>query len=92
MTTEDRVLYYISSVRKRLGVNWKYYMNGRCYDFYFKLLGKFANALCYYNDDHIITKIEDKYYDITGEVKKTNHLLVDGKHYSHIQLRGKFNT
>ena len=44
MTTEDRVLYFITSVKKRVGNNYKHYLNGGCYDFYFKLLGKFANA------------------------------------------------
>jgi len=90
MNTEDRVLYFIASIRKRTGIT--YYLNGHCYDFYFKLLGKFANAICYYDNDHVITKIGDKYYDITGEVERTNHLPVDGKHYSHTQLKGKFNT
>jgi len=88
MTTDDRVLYFIRSVRKRTGIS--YYLNGKCYNFYFKLLGKFANAVCYYNDDHIITCIDNKYYDITGEVKKTNHLPVDGKNYTHEDLEIQF--
>lgn len=84
MTTEDRVLYFLASVRKRTGV--KHYLNGACYDLYFKLLGKFHNAICYYDSDHVITRIGNKYYDITGEVKKEDHLPVDGIHYSHMQL------
>jgi len=90
MDINDRVLYFITSVRKRTGT--EFYLNGRCYSFYFKLLGKFANAICYYNSDHVITKIKDRYYDITGEVKKENHLPVDGKHYSHIQLERWFKN
>ncbi len=89
MNTEDRVLYFLSSVRKRTGVS--YYLNGACYELYFKLLGKFQNAICYYNSDHVITKINEKFYDITGEVKKSNHLPVNGINYSHEQLEKWFS-
>jgi len=92
MTTEDRVLYFITSIRKRLGENWSHYLKGGCYDLYFKLLGKFPNAQAYYDSNHIITKIEDKYYDITGKVKKGNHLPVDGEYYTHEQLEKEFNS
>lgn len=90
MNIEDRVLYYIASVRKRLGDNCSHYLNGGCYSFYFKLLGKFPEAECWYDGDHVITKIKDKFYDITGEVKKDRHLAVNGHHYSHIQMKNWF--
>jgi len=90
MTIEDRVLYFITSVKKRTGTD--YYLKGHCYDFYFILLGKFHNAECFYDSNHVITKIEDKYYDITGEVKKGRHLPVDGKHYSHTELEKWFKV
>ena len=90
MELEDRVLYFITSIRKRLGDNCNYYLNGGCYSFYFKLLGKFTNAVCYYNSEHVITKIGNKYYDITGVVKTKGHLPVDGQFYTHEQLEEEF--
>lgn len=75
------------------GQNWRKYMTGGCYQFYLKLKKRFPEAQAYYNSDHIIIKIDDYYYDATGQVKKTNHLLVSEEeiHYTHNQLRKVFN-
>ena len=42
-------------------------------NFFVILKSIFPNSVAYYNSDHIITKIDDKYYDITGQVICTNH-------------------
>lgn len=65
--------------------DWRYYQDGGCYKFYLMLKEEFPNVIGYYNSDHVITKIGDKYFDSTGEVKKTNHLNID-EHYSHTKL------
>jgi len=44
------------------------FMNGSCYYFSRILLHLFPTAEVFYNMDHIITKIDGKYYDIRGEV------------------------
>lgn len=47
------------------------YRYGGCYGFYLVLKHFFPTAIAYYDDkhkDHILTKIGDRFYDITGEV------------------------
>ncbi len=36
----------------------------------------FKYAEAYYDQDHVITKIDGKFYDISGEVDGSNHLLL----------------
>lgn len=47
------------------------FLNGSCLNFFLILRAVFPGAKPFYNIDHIITKIGDRYYDITGEVKCT---------------------
>ncbi len=70
--------------------NWKYYMEGGCYEFYLKLKEKFPDAEAYYNSNHVITKIDDKYYDSSGRVEKDNHISVD-IYYTHEFMNEIFN-
>jgi hypothetical protein len=49
------------------------FTHGACYQFHLILKSKFPEAIPYYNEDHVISKIGDSYFDITGEV------IVDGK-------------
>ena len=39
----------------------------------------FPEAKCYYDSDHVITRIGRRYYDITGEVKRGRHLYYSSK-------------
>ena len=71
--------------------NWRYYTSGGCYAFYLKLKARFPEAEGYYNMDHVITKIGDRYYDSTGEVEITNHLNIN-KYYDHTQMMRIFKT
>lgn len=46
------------------------YQWGACYGFYLILKHNFPSAIAYFSDkdkDHILTKIGDRFYDITGE-------------------------
>lgn len=52
------------------------YTHGSCYQFHLILKCLFPDALPYYNLDHIITRIGDKYYDITGEVSADGYVLI----------------
>ena len=45
------------------------YTEGSCYHFYLILKEVFPDAEPYYDNDHIVTKIDGKFYDITGEVR-----------------------
>jgi len=45
-----------------------YFMEGGCFSFYLLLKQEYPHAQCYYDMDHIITKIDGMYYDVTGVV------------------------
>lgn len=44
----------------------------QCYSFHLILKSIFDDVVPYYNSDHIISRIGDKYYDIDGEVEEYN--------------------
>ena len=50
------------------------FLYGSCMNMFCILRTVYPNAKAWYNANHIITEIEGKFYDITGEVKKGNHL------------------
>ncbi len=81
------ILYIIEGIRNSFDSSVETYTRGKCYKFYLILKSIFPSAIAYYNSDHVITRIRDKYYDITGEVKRTNHHSVDDHiDYSHETL------
>lgn len=55
----------------------KIFTQGSCYHFYLILKEIFPSAQPYYDMNHVITKIGSKFYDITGEVRKGRHILLD---------------
>lgn len=70
----NKIISFISTVRDSFNGSEIVYTQGSCYKFYLILKEVFPKSEAYYNSEHVITKINDRYYDITGEVKKTNHL------------------
>jgi len=81
----DKVLCIINTIRNSFPDAVEIYTRGGCYQFYLILQSIFPEAKAYYDSDHIITKIGETYYDITGRVKKENHLEVN-TYYDHIGL------
>ena len=61
---------FIATIRDSFIGSQEVYTHGSCYHFYLILKQVFHDAEPYYDMDHILTKIGDKYYDITGEVRK----------------------
>ena len=61
---------FISRVRDSFIGSQQVYTEGSCYHFYLILKEIFPNAQPYFDEDHIVTKIDGKFYDITGEVKE----------------------
>lgn len=60
---------FIAAIRDSFIGSQQVYTEGSCYHFYLILKQVFPNAEPYFDLDHIITKIGDKFYDITGEVR-----------------------
>lgn len=64
------------------------FTEGSCYRLYLILKAIEPSAKAYYNSDHIITKIRDRYYDIKGEVVKlNNYLSFDELHNIRVQAK-----
>lgn len=75
MKTEVAVEKFIASIRDSFIGSQQVYTEGSCYHLYLILKSVFPSAKPYYNTYHIITKIDNKFYDITGEVKESSDML-----------------
>lgn len=67
-------LLIINTIRDSFIGAEEVYTKGSCYQFYKILKIMFPEAICYYDCYHVITKIGDKYYDITGEIDGSKHI------------------
>jgi hypothetical protein len=77
-TKHQKVKKISSLIRETFGIYPQ--MGGGCYKFHLILKEVFPWAQCYYNSNHVITRIGLRYYDINGEVKPTkqdNYLHID---------------
>lgn len=66
MTVES----FIAKIRDSFIGAQQVYTEGSCYHFYLILKEVFPEAEPYYDADHVITKIDNKFYDITGEIQQ----------------------
>jgi len=84
-----RILKIIKTIRKSIaGAGATYiYTHGSCYQFYLILKSIIPNAEAYYNSDHIITKIGERFYDIRGEIINTGEYLYMKEHYPDTNLK-----
>lgn len=85
ISNHDRVIHFISTVRDSHPTMVSIFTHGSCLYFYRILKSVFPQAEAYYDMDHVITKIGDRYYDITGEVKKKNHQPLSEFTHKHIK-------
>jgi hypothetical protein len=65
---------FIATIRDSFIGSQQVYTEGSCYHFYLILKKVFPNAEAYYDIDHILTKIDNRFYDITGEVKEVRQM------------------
>jgi len=70
----EKVEKFISTIRDSFIGSQQVYTEGSCYHFYLILKEVFPNAECWYDQDHVLTKIDGKFYDITGEVKLNSRM------------------
>lgn len=69
--THKEVMDFIRVIRESFLDAALVYRYGGCYGFYKILKHRFPSAIAYYDDnhkDHILSKINGRFYDITGEV------------------------
>lgn len=86
----NKVEQFIATIRDSFIGSQQVYTEGSCYHFYLILKNVFPDAKPYYDQDHIITEIDGKFYDITGEVIKNSNML-DMTSLPHYSLKAPFN-
>jgi hypothetical protein len=69
------MIKFINAIRKSDKYIEMIYMNGGCYQFHLLLKTFFPDCTPFINADknHVITKHEGKFFDITGEVSGDNY-------------------
>lgn len=66
---KKEVLSFIELIRESCPeIQTFIFTHGACYQFHLILKSKFPEAIPYYNEDHVISKIGNSYFDIMGEV------------------------
>ena len=76
MTKKREILNFISNIRNSHPLIKDIFLYGSCLNFFLILKSVYPNAIPYYNIDHVITKIDDTYYDITGVVNSKGYDLL----------------
>lgn len=82
-----KILNFISLVRDSHPLMVEIFTKGSCFNFHLILKQVFSelNPIAYSNGDHVITKIENKFYDITGQVQiktirnNTSYIILNDK-------------
>ena len=69
---------FIKVIRESFDGSVYVYTKGSCYRFYEILKCMYPEAEPYYGNNHVITKVCDKFYDITGEVPYRGEELYTG--------------
>jgi len=90
MSNMSKIEQFISTIRDSFIGSQQVYTEGSCYHFYLILKEVFPDAKPYYDENHIITEINGKFYDITGEVRKDVNLSIYARNPSY-SLKAPFN-
>jgi len=81
-----RILRIIRVIRYSIHGAEHIYTHGSCYQFYLILKSIVPEAEAYYDSNHVITKINNRYYDVTGEVPLLTHLPME-EYYPEVNLK-----
>lgn len=82
---------FIAKVRDSFIGSQQVYTEGSCYHFYLILKEVFPSAEPWFDNDHIVTKIGDKFYDITGEIRKDELDMFKYQRLPSYRLKAPYN-
>ncbi len=77
MSAHAAVMRLITAIRESRDDNQLAYTSGGCYQFYLILASVFPEATAWYDSDHVITRIEGRFYDVTGEITPGRHIPIE---------------
>lgn len=92
MTKHLRILNIIYNLKMSHPTMIDIFTKGSCVNFFFILRSIFPEAEAYYDGEHVITKIDDYYYDITGKVLPKQHIPLRNKKAVSQMARYTFQT
>lgn len=79
----EEILTFIARIRQSHPRMVDIFTKGSCFYFYLILKHVYPEAIYYDDFNHVITRIDDKFYDITGEVSPSpNHDVRDEDFYA----------
>lgn len=79
---ESEILRLIRLVRESFDSSVEVYTRGSCIRFALILSHIYPNGKILYDGSHAIFQLGDRYYDITGEVKRGTHIELFSYGYS----------
>lgn len=68
ISKKNQILNIITNIRESFYGSIFVYTNGSCYQFFKILNSIYPEAEACFKDNHIVSKIDGKYYDINGEI------------------------
>lgn len=75
MNKHRKILSLITLIRESHSAITDIYTKGSCLNFFCILHSIYPEAIAWFNINHIISEIDGKFYDITGEVKCTSDYM-----------------
>jgi len=76
MRKHEQVIQFIIKVQACFPGSIQHCTRGYCFEFSDLLINVFPEGQPWYDEDHMITKIGDNFYDITGQVLPCGHRQV----------------
>lgn len=68
MDRHQEIIRFIIIVQSCFPNAVQHFTQGYCFEFYDLLKDRFPSAQKWYDEDHMIAKIGERFYDITGQV------------------------
>lgn len=89
ISKQRQILNLIAEIRNSHSKMEEIFLNGSCLNFHMILRSVYPESEPYFNINHIITKIDDKFYDITGIVNPEGYIPYND-YYSPERTRRSF--
>ena len=84
------VIRFIEKIRHSHSSMVNVSTKGSCLNFFYILKEVWPEAECWYNSDHVITKIGDYWFDINGSVSPKGYQKIENTHSGETLRKIKF--
>lgn len=86
----QKILNTITFIRESHSTMENIFTKGSCLNFFCILHSIYPEAQPWFNINHVISKIDNKFYDVTGEVKDVDNYLPYTKWYGKKSTKRSF--